>query len=87
MGRLKAAQDDRFRIGAVFGLLVIRAPSYYTPYGKYEPRRACPVRCTCGTEFVAWAAALVSGNTRSCGCAPRRRRGSASRKSADTKTC
>jgi hypothetical protein len=52
--------------GETFGKLTVIAQA-----DSPRNRRRVLVRCTCGTERTTRFGHLVSGKTRSCGCAPR----------------
>lgn len=50
-------------VGQVFGRITVLAKA---PSVGYANRWAC--RCACGTEWVVYGAALISGRSTSCGC-------------------
>lgn len=58
------ANDFKKLAGRKFNRLTFLEYVDRTPGGKPRYR----VRCECGTEFVAIAANVVYGRTRSCGC-------------------
>lgn len=70
---MRTPQAERVRLGKEFDRLEVCGESYMKPYGKYGLRRICPVRCKCGNELEVWAAHLLNGNTRSCGCLQKER--------------
>lgn len=67
--RTQAIVEAKFRVGAVFGrLVVIEAPTFVRPE-KGKARWFCKVRCSCGTEKVSLCQNVeVAG---SCGCLKR----------------
>lgn len=59
-------------IGERFGMLVVRAEAapFVQRSGKLSRRLLC--KCDCGSEIIARAADLQTGNTKTCGCSHRR---------------
>lgn len=54
--------------------------------GGYGKRLKTPCKCDCGKELRVWATALISGNTRSCGCLQADRTGVSGRTHGESKT-
>lgn len=55
-------------VGDRFGRLTVveRAENYISPQGQARKRWSC--KCDCGNMVTVLSGALVSGDTRSCGC-------------------
>ena len=59
-----------------FGKLVVieRAGTHVSPSGQKQPTWLC--RCDCGNEVVVSSQSLKTGHTKSCGCLPKKKKGS-----------
>jgi len=56
------------KVGAKFHQLTVIGQQFRLHTGKPKPAWACVVQCTCGTFKVVYAADLVRGFQKSCGC-------------------